>query len=171
MPIKDEAMRKVRVKVWIKERVNGLTIDQIAEKYNVHPMTVRRNLSWAKQMDIFMELEDKMMDELMPMAHESLKRALVNEEDGQVALELYKGKNLLKKPGQKITVDQGQTGDDLASYISRLGDMDEDDEWTDGELIAPAEEQKSLPAGRPGEIDGDQAGQAQSGESRSEDRQ
>lgn len=120
----------------IQARVEGLTIAEVANKFNVCTKTVERTLSWARSADLFIEFEDKLMTELLPLAHGSLKRALENEESGQVALEIYKGRNLLKKQGQKTQVEQAEDND-LAEYVRNMREIaGERDRTVDGQVIS-----------------------------------
>lgn len=145
MPIRDEQTKKLRAKAMIQARVDGLSIAEVAQKFDVCTKTVERTLSWARTADLYIELEDKLMGELMPLAHNSLKRALEEETDGAVALELYKGKNLLKKQHTKSQAEVVQEND-LAEYIRGMRDYaGEIDNTADGHVIDGTGEPKALP--------------------------
>lgn len=150
MAIRDEPTRKLRAKAMIQARVEGKSIPEVAAQFNVCTKTVERTLSWARSADLFIEFEDKLMTELLPKAHESLMRALENEEDGNVALEIYKGRNLLKKQGQKTSIEVAEDND-LAKYVREVRDAaDEWDRTIDGQVeqrgIGDGSGPKGLPA-------------------------
>lgn len=91
----------------------------IAKEFNVNPATVERTLSWAKRAGLIVNYEDKILQELMPLAHQALKKAL-EKGNVEVALELLKG---MLPTFAKKTAGNGPTatsGNELASYIDQL---------------------------------------------------
>lgn len=66
----------------------GKTKVQIAKELGVHKETVHNTLNWAENANIFVEYEQKMWAELVPLAHDAIKMAL-EDGDAQVALKIY----------------------------------------------------------------------------------
>lgn len=88
---------------------------EIAKDFNVGVDVVKKAMSLAKKGDLIISFEDKLMNELLPLAHEALKGALYDG-DAKVALEIFKGTNILKK-APTATKTQQQDADDLSAYI------------------------------------------------------
>lgn len=100
----------------LEQRImHGKTAEQIAKDFNVAPSTVNRAMSLAAKGDLIIGFEDKLHQELIPLAHEALVGAL-KEGNAKVALEIFKGTNLLKKT-QTPSKQQQQDADDLSAYI------------------------------------------------------
>ncbi len=157
MPLKDLGLRRLRAKQFLDMRAKGATLEECAKHFNVHVRTITRMLKFAQQQDLMREMEDQIVEDILPLAAKSIKRALENEENGMVALELFKGRGLLtKQVAQPKQMQQAVDDEDLSSYISGLiGDEDP----IDGQVVAPekqasistgsAEELKRLPQGTP----------------------
>jgi DNA-binding transcriptional ArsR family regulator len=150
--IRDPDLKRLRALRFIEERIKGKSIKEIASEFNVSEDTVTRNLSYAKKAELVVEAEDKILRDLVPAAHEALKRALNGENSdvaAKAALEIFKGTlpSFSKRP-----TATGATSDDsgLSSYIAKLRDSAALAERTiDGTVVPPALEgspQRLLPA-------------------------
>ncbi len=126
--------------------------------------TVKRVLSWAKKAELIVEIEDKILQELVPQAHRALLAALQDtdkpQEAGKLALELFNKTIPSFKKDKKA--DSSAPTDDLAKYIEqfRAGEgLIEGEVAGDAENALPAAEETdspqrlSLPAG--GDTTGD----------------
>jgi predicted transcriptional regulator len=139
MGIQDETLKRIRAQQMIEAKVSkGMTNAEIAKDFGVHERTVERTLSWAKKADLFIQYEDRLMSELLPLAHETLRTALGPNGDPKVALKIYEGTNILKKDHPK-TAAVVKEEDDLASYINRKRlEAAEHDIAAEGQLITAA---------------------------------
>lgn len=95
--------------------MQGKTHEQIAKDFGVSKVTVSKAMSLAKKGDLLISFEDKLHNELLPLAHSALYDALTDG-NAKVALEIYKGTNILKR-NQVPTMAEQQDQDDLAAYI------------------------------------------------------
>ncbi len=104
----------------LEERIlHGKTQAEIGKKFGVSNATVSRAMSLAAKGDIIIGFEDKLHQELLPLAHEALMAALTDDNLGvkaKVALELFKGANLIKRAPVATKAEQ-QDADDLSAYI------------------------------------------------------
>ena len=104
----------------LEQRImQGKTTEEIAKSFNVAPSTVSRAMSLAAKGDLLISFEDKLHRELLPLAHQALVDALIDDNlnvKAKVALELFKGANLIKRAPVTTKVDQ-QDADDLSAYI------------------------------------------------------
>jgi len=66
----------------------GKTKVEIAKELGIHKTTLHETLNWAENANIFVEYEQKMWSELVPLAHDAIKMAL-EDGDAQVALKIY----------------------------------------------------------------------------------
>lgn len=139
MGLKDPEMKKLRALKLIEAKVTeNLTTKELAERFHISMDTVDRTLSWAKRADIFANYEDKIIQELIPLAHEAIKSALIDG-NAKIAVQVFKGLNLLKtnaptpsSPTQRVY------DDDLAGYIAKKRDLAQLRESAiNGEIIPP----------------------------------
>ena len=122
--LRDPQLRKLRAIKMLEYKVNNAATNvEIAKAFNVSYDTVERTLSWAKKAQILVELEDKALQELLPAAHEAVKRLLEDTENpvaaAQVALELMKG--FMPSMGKKKSdASGGGSSDELSRYINEF---------------------------------------------------
>lgn len=105
--------------------IKGASRPEIAKEFRVSEKTIARTLSWAKQAQLLVEVEDQILSDLLPAAVKAVKTALASDtatdiDKGKLAIELFKGSipGFGKKPA-----DQAKStapGEDLASYINRF---------------------------------------------------
>ena len=125
---------------------NNASNEQVAEHFNVHPNTVYNMLSQSKRAELIAGLEDKILDQLMPAAHEAIIAALKDGdassiEKAKLAIELYKG--ALPGFGKKANGPTSD-GNELQRYL---------DQFRNGEGLLE------------GELAGQESGRAVEGES------
>lgn len=99
--LRHPADKKLRAMEVVKRHiVQGEQIKDIAKDMNVSQDTIQRSLEWARRANLFVQYEQKLFDELLPLAHEAVKLAL-QDGDAQVALKILEGTNVLKKNAPK----------------------------------------------------------------------
>lgn len=115
---------------------------QLAEAFQVSENTVRRVLTFAKKANLIAELEDDILQQLVPAAQAAITNGLKDGEHTQEAAKL--GLEILKLVTPKTasskptTVTAASPEDDLSSYIARLR--------ADSDVIEGAVEGATLPA-------------------------
>lgn len=153
--LKDPDLRRARAIQMLALRVKGFSVREIAAQYKVHPITVERTLTYAKQARLMADYEDQILRELVPEAITAFKTALQGG-DTQVALEVFKGMGLMLKPNEraKVAPDTASAADDLDAYIHTLrGGIDVP------AIVASAIPSKGLPAHTP--VDGPEVVEAE----------
>lgn len=99
--------------------IEGKSEKQTALEMGMSVDTVQRRMAFGRKYNIFTEFEQKIYDELIPLAHEALKMAL-EDGDAQIALKIYQGKQLLGdgKNTQKTVMDVEE--EDFYGEIAKL---------------------------------------------------
>lgn len=116
MGLQNKKWQQARAMKMLESKImGGKSNNEIAKDFNVGIDVVKKAMSLAKKGDLIISFEDKLMNELLPLAHEALKGALYDG-DAKVALEIFKGTNILKK-APVATKTQQQDADDLSTYI------------------------------------------------------
>jgi hypothetical protein len=90
---------------------------ELAEEFHCSVDTVERTLTWAKRADIFATYEDKIVQELIPLAHSAIRDALADG-NAKIAVEVFKGLNLLRTGPAAAGSVARVADDDLAAYIA-----------------------------------------------------
>lgn len=119
MPVKPDQERKLRAILMLGKVVGeGKSKKQVAKEMGVSHDTVERTLAWARQANIFVEYEQRLYDELVPLAHEAIKLAL-SDGDAQVALKVMESIGL-GASRMKQTKAQEDDQEGLYGEIARL---------------------------------------------------
>ena len=143
--------RRLRAMKMVEGKVmRNMTNADLAKEFHCSVDTVERTLTWAKRADIFASYEDKIVQELIPLAHTAIRDALADG-NAKIAVEVFKGLNLLKTgQGAQGTVQRAHE-DDLAAYIAAKRDKAQLLENT----ITIEPQREALPSGlhEPGEED------------------
>jgi hypothetical protein len=125
----------------IERRIHGKSIAQIAQEFNVSHDTVTRTLSWAKKAELVVEMEDKILQELLPAAKTAITEVLAGSNDevrAKTAIRIFESAlpsftKTTKSPGAPTSNES-----DLGSYIASLRDAAQQLEGVvDGE-VSPA---------------------------------
>ena len=125
-----------------KRVIEGKTVPQIAQEFNVSTQTAQRALSFAAKGDLIVCFEDTLLRDLVPLAQTAAKMALM-EGNAKVALEVLKGVGLLRSTHTR-TQTQVAEEDALSRYIaqkrahSQLVEETIDAEPTDSAALPPA---------------------------------
>lgn len=132
-----DAQKKARAAKMLEMKLMlGKTNEEIAVAFGVKRTTVSRAMTLAKKADIIVSFEDKLVNELLPLAFEAAKGALL-EGNAKVALALLQGTQILR-PNQTRSKAQESDDDELSKYIARKraqAALDED--TVDAELALP----------------------------------
>ena len=138
MAIVEPKFRKLRAMKMVEGKVlRNMTNKDLAQEFKCSVDTVERTLTWAKRADIFASFEDKIVQELLPLAHSAIRDALVNG-NAKIGIDVLKGVNLLR-PGQAATNSvQHIQDEDLAAYIATKRERAQLQENTlEGETVSP----------------------------------
>jgi len=122
MTVTDPKFKRLRAMKLVEGKVmHNKTNKQLAKDFNVSLDTIERTLTWASRANIFAKYEDKIVEELIPLAHTAIRDALLDG-NAKVALEVFKGLSLLRT-GQTTAPAQKQADEDLAAYIAAKRDQ------------------------------------------------
>ena len=138
MSVFEPKFRKLRAMKMVEGKVmHNMTNKDLATEFKCSIDTVERTLTWAKRADIFATFEDKIVQELIPLAHTAIRDALTDG-NAKIAVEVFKGLNLLRT-GQAVSNSiQKIQEDDLAVYIAAKREKAQLLENTiDGESVSP----------------------------------
>lgn len=115
----------------------GSTNEDLAEEFGVSRRSVEKALSLAAKADLIVSFEDKLVKELLPLAHETAILALKGEApqgSGKIAMEILKGTQILR-PSQPRSTQQAADDDELSKYIAKKRLKAREEELTiDGEF-------------------------------------
>ena len=118
MALRDPKQRQARaLKMLEMKMMAGKTDAEVAKAFGVNPATVQKAMSLARKGDLVVSFEDKLMNELLPLAHEAMKTALTDG-NAKIALEVFKGAGIIR-PHTGATQPQLRADQDLAAYITR----------------------------------------------------
>ncbi len=96
----------------------GFSNTVLAKEFNCHSSTIKLHLNKAMTNGTFERLEEEIVSRLIPKAMGALEEALTNN-DAQVALEIFKGIGLLKKPSERRAIaSEGE--ETLETYTSTI---------------------------------------------------
>ena len=101
----------------------GATAPEIAQEFGVSTETVKRELSYAKKAGLIVDAEDRILQELVPSALDSILTALKDtekpHESAKIGLDLLKGilPSFSKKQGPAAP---GDSDDELQRYIASV---------------------------------------------------
>ena len=116
MKLYNKQHQKARALKMLEAKIlKGQTHQQIAQDFGVAPSTVAKAMSLAKKGDLIIAFEDRLHQELLPLAYQAITASL-QDGNAKVALEIFKGTNILKKT-PTVSRQQQQDADDLAAYI------------------------------------------------------
>ena len=116
MKLYNKQHQKARALKMLEAKIlKGQTHQEIAQDFGVAPSTVAKAMSLAKKGDLIIAFEDRLHQELLPLAYQAITASL-QDGNAKVALEIFKGTNILKKT-PTVSRQQQQDADDLAAYI------------------------------------------------------
>jgi hypothetical protein len=103
--VTNDGVRKIQALAMMRELALGKTVGQVAEQFNTSKTVVRARLSYAQRAGLFVHHEDVILSQMVPHAQNVLMGVLDPnvmldpELKVKVALEVFKGTGLLRKPG------------------------------------------------------------------------
>lgn len=97
--------------------LQGKSSKEIAKDFGVSPGVVDKAMSLAKKADIVVSFEDKLMNDLLPLAYEATRAALI-EGNAKIGMEIMKGAGIVRA-NQPTTLVQAHNDHDLAAYITK----------------------------------------------------
>lgn len=112
----NQALYRLRALKMIELRLKGISLVAIGKEFGVSDQTVARSLKWAETNGLIESFEDQILNELVPAAMKTLREAMVDGKNADVALEVFKGIGLFKKHTDK-TVTKPGADEDLESYL------------------------------------------------------
>lgn len=80
--IKDKDIYRLRAMEILKGRIAGMSIQQLAEKFNCHPDTIVRSTAWAKREGLVESYENKIISDLVPEAMKVYMETLAADDEG-----------------------------------------------------------------------------------------
>lgn len=150
-----DPVKRIQALAMWRELTNGASVAEVAAKFHVSPHVVRRRLSYGDRAGLFIHHEDVILKSMVPLAENVLIEALIDG-DKAVALEIYKGTGLLRKPGTKapaVAEAGGVKGDSLEDHIARLRQTHDLAETVDAQFTSQHDPLAGLLS--PGEPDAD----------------
>jgi hypothetical protein len=122
MGLAEPKFKRLRAMKMVEGKVlRNLNNAELAKEFHCSVDTVERTLTWAKRADIFATFEDKIVQELIPLAHDAIKSALA-EGNAKIAVEVFKGLNLLRTGPAAAGSLAAAKEEDLAAYIAAKRD-------------------------------------------------
>lgn len=147
LALKDPAQQKARALKMLEAKIlDGKTTEEIAQQFGVSPATVYKAMSLAKKAEIVVKFEDRLYNELLPLAHSAVMGAL-QDGNAKIGLAVLQGTQVLR-PNQPRSANALAEDDELSRYINQKRAQAALDEATHEGIIVPAE----LPAGTVAEI-------------------
>lgn len=98
--------------------LEGKTAREIADDFGVKQSTVYAALSLAKKAELVVRFEDRLYNELLPLAHTAVLGAL-QDGNAKIALAILQGTQVLR-PNQPRSQNAMAEDDELARYVNKL---------------------------------------------------
>lgn len=119
MGVVNEKDKKLRAMQLVQKTVlGGQSIASAAKDMGISHDTAERTLAWARKANLFVEYEQRLYDDLLPLAHDAIKLAL-QDGDAQVALKIMEAVGL--GPSRlKQTKAQEEDQEGLYGEIAKL---------------------------------------------------
>jgi hypothetical protein len=160
--VRNDSAKRIQALAFMRfMTTTGADAKQTAAHFGTKPSIVRARLSYAQRAGLFTQHEDVILSGMVPMAENVLVSvlhpdSLVDPElKVKVALEVYKGTGLFRKPGVQApaTAERGgKKGDTLEEHIARLRASKESEQ---AQLPEPAIDVEVVDHGHPSESGGE----------------
>ncbi len=149
-PIPPDQKKARALKMLEAKLLEGKSTAEIAQQFGVSPDTVYKAMSLAKKAEVVVQFEDKLVNELLPLAHLAVLGAL-QDGNAKVGLAILQGTQVLR-PNQQRTQRQYAEDDELARHINRKRAQAALQESTvDGQLTEVPRLEASIEGERPGD--------------------
>ena len=139
--LRDKKLQRARAAKMLESKImHGKTNKEIAADFGVSLKTTENALTLARKGDLVVTFEDKLMTELLPLAHTAMVGALT-EGNAKMALEVLKGAGIIR-PHTQNSRAQEASDHDLSAYIAKkrhaaqLAESTIDAEFTRTALLA-----------------------------------
>jgi hypothetical protein len=121
---RNEGVVRIQALAMMRELAGGKSLADVAVKFNTSAAIVRSRMNYAQRAGLFTHHEDVILRGMVPLAEDVLIERLMLG-DKEVALEVYKGTGLFRKPGTRApaaTENDGKGGqaETLESHIAKL---------------------------------------------------
>ena len=119
MGLYDPELKRIRaVHIVHLKTTKGLNNIQVGKELGISRDTVERSLTFAKKAGLFVDYENKIIQEIIPLALEAIKTAL-KDGDSETALEILRGMNVAGFNKDKAKNPVAEADDsDFHKYIS-----------------------------------------------------
>jgi hypothetical protein len=122
--VRSDGVKRIQALAMMRELAGGKSLAETAVKFNTSQNVVRARLNYAQRAGLFTHHEDVILRGMVPLAEDVLIEKLLLG-DKEVALEVYKGTGLFRKPGTRApaaTENDGKGGNQetLESHIAKL---------------------------------------------------
>lgn len=116
--LRDPGIRRLRALAFLQRRLGNIPLADIAKEFNVVPMTVSKELAWAKRQGLIEDYSLQILNDLVPDAIATVKTALVAG-DVKAALAILTSVGLL---GAKVAATPAPAGEgeSLELYVRHI---------------------------------------------------
>lgn len=136
MGLKTPELKNARAKMIIEMRTaRNMSIGEVAKELNVSKDTVRRALDYAQTAGLFVQYEDRILQDIVPAAIEALKTALADG-DGELAVKVLNNtlwaaqQKGAKSPNGASAPNSGSDGgDQLAEFMHKIRSASKEEEY------------------------------------------
>ena len=135
MSVHNPDVKRLRALNIVQMKITGHSNAKIAKELNLSVKTVERELTYAHKARIFVDVEQRILQELVPRAIEAIKAAL-EDGDSETALDVLKSIGALPDVRTPKTEIQSKESDELQLAIAEARNQKLIDEGTvDGEIV------------------------------------
>jgi hypothetical protein len=118
IPKVEEKIRQLRATKMVEDRVFGLNHKQLAAKYKMSTQTVQKELRYAIDNNLVERLEERILNELVPLAIDTYKKKMQEDTDAFVAKDVLTN---LARLSEKIERREETTKYSLKAYLEMKG--------------------------------------------------
>lgn len=116
--LRDPGIRRLRALAFLQRRLGNIPLADIAKEFNVVPITVSKELAWAKRQGLIEDYSLQILNDLVPDAIATVKTAL-GQGDVKAALAILTSVGLL---GAKVAATPAPAGEgeSLELYVRHI---------------------------------------------------
>lgn len=109
------ALKRLRATRIVQDRIAGMTLKDIAKKYRRNVDTVKKDLQYATENGLVDQMEDRILNELVPLAIDTYKLKMTRDEDAFVAKDVLT--NLARLSDKQERKRQNDNSHTLEAYL------------------------------------------------------
>jgi len=109
------ALKRLRATRIVQDRISGMTLKDIAKKYRRNVDTVKKDLQYATENGLVDQMEDRILNELVPLAIDTYKLKMKRDEDAFVAKDVLT--NLARLSDKQERKRQNDNTHTLEAYL------------------------------------------------------